>query len=170
MSNNYVTDKNKEYAFFWGGVFSQWYPCKFEIDGIVFNCAEQYMMHSKALMFNDTNAAYDILTTSDPKIQKSLGRRVKNFDKYAWDKVAQRIVYDGNIAKFSQNPKLLKVMMDTGDLKFVEASPYDTIWGIGLNAVQAQQMSPSQWKGLNWLGLALTDVKSALRAEAQLNR
>ena len=28
--------------------FSQWHPSKFEVEGIEYNCAEQYMMHQKA--------------------------------------------------------------------------------------------------------------------------
>ena len=29
-------------------VLSQWYRTKFQVDGIHYNCAEQYMMHQKA--------------------------------------------------------------------------------------------------------------------------
>lgn len=47
-----LTDERNEYEYFWGNrsVFSQWYPCKFEVDGKPYNCAEQYMMHQKAGM------------------------------------------------------------------------------------------------------------------------
>lgn len=45
-----LPDERHKYEYFWGNrfVFSQWYPCKFEIDGKIYNCAEQYMMHQKA--------------------------------------------------------------------------------------------------------------------------
>lgn len=38
------------YEFFWRSQspYSQWYPSEFTVDGIKFNCAEQYMMYSKA--------------------------------------------------------------------------------------------------------------------------
>lgn len=47
-----LTDERDKYEYFWGNrsVFSQWYPCKFEIDGKTYNCAEQYRMHQKAGM------------------------------------------------------------------------------------------------------------------------
>ena len=32
------------------GEFSQWYPAKCTLDGIIFNCAEQLMMYAKASM------------------------------------------------------------------------------------------------------------------------
>ena len=34
--------------------FSQWYRCTFTVGENTFNCAEQYMMHGKALLFADT--------------------------------------------------------------------------------------------------------------------
>ena len=39
---------------FWDGWASQWYPSVFLIDGTIFNCAEQWMMWSKAKFFGDT--------------------------------------------------------------------------------------------------------------------
>ena len=38
------------YTFFWRSEspFSQWHPSGFEVDGVKYNCAEQYMMHQKA--------------------------------------------------------------------------------------------------------------------------
>ena len=40
----------KEFTFFFGchTVLSQWHPYTFKVDGVEYNCAEQYMMHKKA--------------------------------------------------------------------------------------------------------------------------
>lgn len=45
-----LEDEKEKYVYFWQkhSVFSQWYPCTFVIDGIKYNCAEQYMMYKKA--------------------------------------------------------------------------------------------------------------------------
>lgn len=42
------------YTYFWRStsVFSQWYKTRFEVDGIKYMCAEQYMMQQKASMYN----------------------------------------------------------------------------------------------------------------------
>ncbi len=37
--------------FGWESPFSQWHPCEFMIDGITYNCAEQYMMVGKVNTF-----------------------------------------------------------------------------------------------------------------------
>ena len=86
-----ITDK---YIFFWNGIYSQWYESPIFIDGINFNCCEQYMMYRKALLFYDNDTAERIMLTSHPRDQKELGRSVKNFDKNQWDSVNFQIVYN----------------------------------------------------------------------------
>ena len=155
-----ITDK---YVFFWGGTFSQWCPSEFTIEGVTYNCAEQYMMAKKAMLFNDSNAYEQIMKTSHPSTQKAIGRKVKGFNKEAWEKVCRGYVYDANYAKFTQNPKMLKELMDTGDREIVEASPEDKIWGIGLHESDARVHDKSQWQGTNWLGEAIMNVRKTLK-------
>ena len=100
-----ITDK---YVFFWDGIYSQWYAANMVINGITYNCCEQYMMHQKALTFNDLIIADEVMNTKHPKDQKALGRQIKGFDKAKWDEVCIGIVYKGNLAKFTQNEALKK--------------------------------------------------------------
>ena len=157
-----ITDK---YVFFWNGPFSQWYPSKFVIDEVEYNCCEQYMMAKKALLFNDIESHKMIMYSKSPDEQKGFGRRVKGFDKDKWEAVCRQIVFDGNYAKFTQNPKLLKELNDTKDLEIVEASPYDKIWGIGLHETDERCLDKSQWQGTNWLGEAIMQVRDRLWIE-----
>lgn len=151
-----VTDK---YVFFWGGIYSQWYKANMQIDGVNYNCCEQYMMHQKALLFGDTETAKEILEEKNPKTQKELGRKVSGFDKGKWDKSCFSIVYKGNLAKFTQNESLKAELIQTGSRVLVEASPFDTVWGVGLGEEESKVDSPSTWKGTNLLGFVLTTVR-----------
>ncbi|KAH0390605.1 hypothetical protein KCU89_g15414, partial [Aureobasidium melanogenum] len=57
------------------GIFSQWRRCTFtdpKYTDVEFNCAEQYMMYSKAQTFNSPEIAAEILTTTASKDQKKL--------------------------------------------------------------------------------------------------
>jgi len=36
-----------KYKFFWDGLFSNWSHTEFTVDGIKYNCGEQYMMTEK---------------------------------------------------------------------------------------------------------------------------
>lgn len=130
-----------DFVFFWGigdtgkvqkGCFSQWWPCRFEVDGVEYNCAEQYMMAAKARTFGDGETLGRIMKATQPRQIKSLGRQVRGFDGKAWDAVKFDAVVDGNMAKFSQNPELKSFLLSTGDAELVEASPVDRIWGVGL--------------------------------------
>jgi ribA/ribD-fused uncharacterized protein len=157
-----TTDK---YVFFFGGVCSQWYPSKFTIKGKEYNCAEQYMMAQKAIHFEDFENFRNIMNEPDPSWQKAFGRSVKNFNKEEWEKVAKKHVYDANYAKFSQNLDLLDELMSYGDKEIVEASPTDKIWGIGLGLNHPDLLDKSKWKGTNWLGEVIMEVKKDLRIE-----
>lgn len=148
---------------FWGGECSNWYKSNFSLDGMSFNCVEQFMMYKKAQTFGDQNIANQIMKTSDPAIQKKLGRKVSNFDAVIWSNVSRDIVFRGLMAKFTQIKSLNEFLMSFDPLvTFVEASPYDKIWGIGLGEGDPRAADPNQWQGTNWLGDLITEVRGCL--------
>ncbi|KAK0355347.1 hypothetical protein LTR91_013226 [Friedmanniomyces endolithicus] len=161
------------------GFLCQWYRCTFtdpEYDGVSFNCAEQYMMYRKALLFKDTATAAEILKTTSPRKQKGLGRQIQGYDQAKWEEARIAIVQRGNLLKFSQCTNVASMKMDdvgepvplkslllaTGVHDLVEASPFDEIWGIGFKAEVALSVSRAQW-GQNLLGKALMYVREELR-------
>lgn len=152
-----------DFEFFYGGTFSQWSYSKFKIGNQTYTCAEQYMMAQKALTFGDIEAQIKIMCTGDPSKQKSIGRRVKNFNALHWNTVCKKIVYDGNYAKFTQNENLKTVLLSTGEKELVEASPTDIIWGIGLSQTDPKRLDKGQWRGTNWLGEVLVAVRNDIR-------
>ena len=147
---------------FWGKFASQWHKCTFVIDDQEYSSAEQYMMAEKARLFGDDDMCRQILATRDTKKQKQLGRKVRGFNIDLWNAACEDIVYKGNLAKFQQNPKLLAKLKATGSREIAEASPKDTIWGIGLSADDPRAQDREKWKGKNLLGKALMRVRSEL--------
>lgn len=154
-----VTDK---YVFFWGGVFSNWYPAKFIVDGWSFENSEQYYMFEKATYFDDVEIASLILEEPDPKKAKKLGRAVKGFDDAEWDKVCVDTMMRAIRYKFTQNDDLMAKLLEHGDKTFVEASPYDKKWGVGLAEADPLILDESNWKGKNLLGKCLTNLAAEL--------
>lgn len=152
-----------EFFFFYGGPFSQWYRSILKIDGVEYNCAEQYMMAMKATMFEDKEALLKIMKAHDPSTQKATGRKVKNFDPAKWNLVAKDFVYAANLAKFTSTSFLKRFILDTGDREIVEASPTDTIWGIGLAEDDPDRLDRTKWRGTNWLGEVLMKVREDLK-------
>lgn len=171
QSNN--TYSRDDFVFFWGhtdrkedvnkSCLSQWYMCSFVVDNVSYNCAEQFMMAEKARIFGDDDTWQQIMASYDPMTIKKLGRKVRNFNAYVWKKNCQQIVKRGNLAKFSQNQKLLEYLLGTGDKILVEASPKDTIWGIGLAEDASEASNPRLWQGENLLGFTLMEARDMLK-------
>lgn len=165
---------SENYTFFWDGPFSQWESSDFELDGVEYNCAEQYMMAEKARLFGDEETLEQIMDSDDPATQKKLGRLVQDFDQGIWEEDEDNgyprcwnIVWRGNMAKFSQNPHLLQELLATKDTVLVECSPTDCIWGIGLRESDPGVENPANWRGTNWLGEVLTVVRGFLRSDSR---
>jgi ribA/ribD-fused uncharacterized protein len=152
------------FSFFWSGTYSQWNPSVFTIDGITYTSCEQYMMAKKALMFNDLVAYAKIMGTDNPRSQKAFGREVKGFNKELWEAHCRKIVFDANYAKFTQNDAMRRELLDD-EFEIAEASPEDSIWGIGLRESDPLAWDRATWKGSNWLGIALMQVRDKIIIE-----
>lgn len=85
-----------EFLFFWGhtknkdgkvtkACFSQWYLSDFTVNGVLYNCAEKYMMAEKARLFKDYETLEEILSAENQKEIKDLGRKIKNFNEELWN-------------------------------------------------------------------------------------
>ncbi|MCL2089718.1 MAG: NADAR family protein [Micrococcales bacterium] len=140
----------------------QWQPSQFTVDGQTYGCTEQYMMAEKARLFDDEEMERAIMATDDPATMKRLGRKVRGFDAGMWGKAKHSIVLNGNYAKFSQDPDLRSYLTGTGDAVLVEASPLDTVWGIGLGANNERATDPARWRGANLLGFALMETRDEI--------
>jgi len=161
-----------DFLFFWGhtvkenvtkACFSQWFPCKFVDNGVVYKTAEHYMMAAKARLFDDNEILKLILQANSPNEAKGLGRKIENFNSEIWDHHKYQIVVQANLLKFSQNQELKEFLLSTEDKVIVEASPYDKIWGIGMLESDKNSGNPLLWNGENLLGFALMEVRDLLK-------
>lgn len=164
-----VTDK---YIFFWGDFPSNWYKCHFTVERngktLEFFNSEQYFMWMKAITFGDEETAEKILAKGkNPKTAKALGREVKNYDDKEWDKIRYSVMVAANYFKYSQSEELKKMLLNPefDGKHFVEASPYDKIWGVGLGENDPFVDDEANWKGQNLLGKTLDEVRRTLKEE-----
>ena len=123
----------KPIIYFWGhtpnpkkittACLSQWYDCTFKAEilrsqeKVVFHTAEQFMMASKALLFDDMETYGKIMNESNPSAYKKLGRLVKNFDPKRWDEVKFDIVVEGNneVIEYTNNyEKIFEDLINNG--------------------------------------------------------
>ena len=162
-----------KYIFFWGHLnkynetvgkfcFSQWFESPFTVDNVTYKTAEHWMMAQKALLFNDNTIFAKIIRCEKPGEAKELGRQVSGYDDHIWNEKKFDIVKLGNIHKFNQHPILAEYLLKTENRILVEASPVDTIWGIGLSLDSRDIENIYAWRGQNLLGFVLMETRDFL--------
>ncbi|KAF2633758.1 hypothetical protein BU25DRAFT_12579 [Macroventuria anomochaeta] len=114
---------------------------------------------SKNAVVRGREFAKGMLDTTDPKVHKALGWKVRWFVGRVWDENKFEIVVQGHMHKFtvSEDAESLRKWL------LVEASPMDRIWGIGF-ADKNAGANRHRW-GQNLLGKALMEVRTRLRGE-----
>ena len=141
---------------------SNWYPSPFTVEKKIFSSMEQFMMYRKAICFGDEVAATNILSTDDASQIKALGRQVSNYDEHIWNGIRQIVVYEGLLAKFSQNEDLKDKLKSTGEAILAECAVKDLIWSVGLSMTDPDRFDKTKWKGQNLLGYTLMMVRERL--------
>lgn len=153
-------------------------------------------MYQKAMTFNDTQIAAQIMTANGPRKMKALGRTIKGFNEYTWDQVKSDVVIQANLLKFGKEEvceagdsdgfiyggtgrqdgqervKLRDMLLSTGTRELVEASSFDRIWGIGFSPEEAREHGEGErlmW-GKNLLGKSLMEVRRRIRVQEGLEK
>lgn len=174
LEDKFKRGERLKFIFFWGHgkttddsvtktCLSQWWDCRFTVDGVEYHTAEQYMMAQKAVLFGDEKTLAEIMAAHHPKQYKALGQQVSGFVQEIWDENCCDIVVKGNVAKFSQNEDLKAFLLNTNERILVEASPYDKIWGIGMAQDDPRCENPTLWNGMNALGFCLMEARDIIR-------
>lgn len=144
------------------GYLSNWYLSPFTVEKNTFSSMEQFMMYRKAICFGDEAVATNILSTDGVAEIKALGRQVSNYDEHIWNGIRQIVVYEGLLAKFSQNEDLKDKLKSTGEAILAECAVKDLIWSVGLSMKDPDRFDKTKWKGQNLLGYTLMMVRERL--------
>lgn len=144
------------------GYLSNWYLSQFTLGKIKFSSMEQFMMYQKAMCFRDDDIAMKILNAEDASSIKELGRQVAGYNENYWNGIRQIMVYEGLLAKFSQNENLKQQLLGTKNAILAECAVKDHIWGIGLSMNNPDRFDRGKWQGQNLLGYTLMMVRDKL--------
>lgn len=155
---------------FWGSAFSNFYPCKFVLDGEIWISSEQFFMACKARCFDDYDSYREIRIATTPEQAKKIGRKVKGFTDSIWDRVKYQLMFDGVYAKFSQNEDLKAFLLspEFEGKDFVEGSPFDSVWGVKIDYRNPDIDNEENWQGQNLLGKVLGEVRDRLKNEKEV--
>jgi len=136
----------------------------FKVDGVSYNCAEQYIQNAKALLFDDEETAYKIMRAKTSNEQCQLGKKVKGYNEQKWMRAAEDVLSKANLAKFDQNEHARNTLLQTESNVLGEASK-NKKWGIGLSLNDANVTNPQHWDGKNIFGQVLEKVRRQIRSK-----
>lgn len=139
-------------------------------DGHYFTSSEAVFMYLKAKGMGDNEYALKIVEADNDTILtekerfskvKKLGKKCM-FDETTYLEKREEWMYTALLSKFEADETFRDTLMKEEylDLTFVEASPWDAIWGIKSRATKkVLEEGESSWKGLNLLGKLLTRLR-----------
>ena len=144
--------------------FSNFHDAPFHKNGKNYRCVEQYIQAGKAELFDDDRAYNKILNATSPFDMKKEGNHVKNYADHIWKQNAERIAFEGCVAKFEQNELLKEILLNTDCKEILEASK-DPFWGVGLSIDDKNILNKEARQGENKLGNILMRVRELLRKQ-----
>ena len=77
-----------------------------------------------------------------------------------------------NLCKYRQDTEMRDELLNSkyDGKTFVEASPTDCIWGIGLAEDDAKNVDPINWRGQNLLGKVITECRERLLKDLRIDK
>ena len=139
--------------------FSNFFPSQIVIGKHRFFCAEQAFQLLRAKMLDKPLIATRIYLSRDVRYIKQLGREAGTSDE--WEGCQFDYMYICLKKKFDQNPELKALLLSTGDMELVEATP-DRLWGCGAT-LSSNVLRKREWSGKNKHGGILMTVRDDLR-------
>jgi ribA/ribD-fused uncharacterized protein len=139
-------------------------------DGHSFTSSEALFMYLKAKGMGDDECALKIVEADNDTsltekkrfaLVKKLGKQCK-FDEVTYLEMREEWMRTALTAKFKVDMAFRDVLMaqEFYGLTFVEASPFDAVWGIKTSATKkVLAEGEAAWKGLNLLGKLLTKLR-----------
>ena len=168
-ANSIIRCTDKYVYFFQDTPLSNWWRSTPSIpyDGHEFGSSEALFMYLKAKGMGDDKVASKILALDDnttltdkQRFAKAqmFGKKCK-YNEEVFFANREKWMYTALSAKYEVDEEFRSVLMSDKyrGLTFVEASPSDVNWGIGLSATKAY--AGEKWNGLNLLGKLLTQLR-----------
>lgn len=151
MKRKCIQEFKDEYAF-----LSNMYDCPVKYKGLVFQNSESAFQSAK---YKDKNIKCEFVGI-DGKKAKSLGsprgsHRLTKEEAEKWNNKRIKVMKEVVRAKFTQNPELLDLLIQTGNKELIEGRSFrpDTFWGKNLKT----------GKGENNLGKILMEIREELK-------
>lgn len=134
----------------------------------MYHSATQAILAEMAKSFQDQTNLDQIMAAMTPEsIQYSVenvpGDRDAN--EIRWKSLYEKLLYDVNLAKFTQYPALASQLLQTGTARLGALEPKDNQFSIGLSSDDSRAKNPAFWTGQNIFGVVLMKVRDYVRSQ-----
>ena len=161
--NSDIRCTDKFVYFYQNTPLSNWWTSEPYIpyDGHLFASSEALFMYLKAKVFRDDVIA-EIMPKTHYDAAKALGGIVRNFSEDVWNREREKAMYIALRAKLAVDESYKNTLLseEYKGKTFVEASPYDEVWGIKRSIAEA--VDGKEWRGLNLLGKLHTQLRGEI--------
>lgn len=107
-----------------------------------------------------------ILRSENTNKQQRIGRRdLPNFEADKWARMSDIVATAAIICRAKADPFLMKIILGSGNRKFVEAAPSDALWGVRLYANDDLILDENRWRGRNRSGWCFGRAREYLRGD-----
>jgi ribA/ribD-fused uncharacterized protein len=127
------------------GEFSNFAAFPVRLKGVEWPTTEHYFQAQK---FAGTPHEDDVRQADSPMNAAKMGRERSRPLRPDWEAVKDNVMREAVLAKFEQHPRLLGLLLSTGDAEIVEHTKNDAYWGDG-----------GDGSGKNMLGRILMEVR-----------
>ena len=146
--------------------FMSWeYRSSVVVDGVKYRTAYHAIVGELAKLYGNSAGLEEILATKRArKIEydhEAVGTTEEDWNGN-FEEIAERVMR----LKFAPGTELAEKLLATGETKLGAIIPGNTLYGIGLNAVDADVGDSRRWTGQNKLGRMLEVIRGELAAEA----
>lgn len=178
-----------------GSTFSLWHPAKIEYKDMTFSSAGQFLLYSKAKLFNDERTANKIMNMNKQDIMadflsgsltsenimtnklkakiwesnqqeiKELATGIVGYNEQIWKGKIMSILGVAIREKYNQNSHLKQHLLSSKNKKIIYATPTDKLLGAGLNKSEILKSTSDNWPGENLLGNMLDELKNSYKAK-----
>lgn len=146
--------------------FSNFLPCKLNLNGIDFRYSERLYFMEVARLFGNKELGKELLELDSPgqikKRAESFISELNGDDRKKWEEVKYSAMLNAIRIKFNSNLILRGLLLATGNKTLIEAS-HDTTWGSGIRLWDNNSTS-TEFPGYNWLGEIIMQVRDEIRS------
>ena len=146
---------------------SNFHLALFTVNGVHYICSEQFIHHTKAILFKDYITAKKILNATTALECKSLSKEIDNYDKETRGNCAKECCTQGIRQKFAQNSALKDVLVHCTGRKTIIESTSDCFWGSGVPLHRHDCLNPGKWLSKGIMSEILMGLRDEFRADIE---